>query len=74
MFVDYHLRERRHIAVSLSFYTAHRNQWYSNIFVRYEVFTAVTMKSRLLVYKNSVRTSTVDTLRLPYRVQPVNAM
>jgi hypothetical protein len=43
-------------------------------FVRSEVFTAVTMKNfRLVGYKNSSYL-TGDTLRLGYRVQPVNVV
>jgi hypothetical protein len=42
-------------------------------YVRFEVFTAVTEKCRLLGYKSPVRTSQ-ETIRLRYRAQPVNAM
>jgi hypothetical protein len=44
------------------------------IYVRFEVFTAVTMKNVVFWDKKLSSYCTGDTLRLSYRVQPVNAM
>jgi hypothetical protein len=42
--------------------------------VRFEVFAAVTMKGPVFLDIKPISYFTGDTLRLHYRVQPVNAM
>jgi hypothetical protein len=44
------------------------------IYVTFEVFTAVTMKNVVFWDKKPSSYFTGDTLRLRYRIQPVNAM